>query len=737
MFSATHSPVPHAFASIAPHRRHPQPRCNRGDSLIPARLPPPPCSQDDFLSKILHTVSSQAVKEPPSYSLSDEQLQKITQLKPPEQKPAAPAAAPAVTLWDAQSRSRISGAAAPNPKEMEAFLRSHPHVKVYANQDTATAHPPARPEPATHPVPVRVAVWDALKNRKLTGAEAPTEKELAGFLQRNPHCEIYSGQRPAPPPAAELGSEPPLKPSFKWVDKPLAGKWEEPVKPRALDAAPQPVAPTKRPAELPPPTSAAAPGAAPVKRPRVDPVAAPAAAAAGVTPTGPDAAGIVFVPICVSNFPAVRDKLAAYMSSAAMRRSLACLAHPTSASVEPLNMPMPFLPFNSMSSQRPPSTTPAPAAAPSPAPAAAPAPPPTAAPAPAPAADDSDKLLASLLDAAGGSGGDGNEGGLCISSLFDDSECAALGAVLHSQASGPRANQHARPVGAAPPPGRAASRSSGMRTPSAAAPPHGAGCAPPMRGPSAIVPLSSYTSGDCGYPYCENKGWFAFNEAGKGIFLLERLFWMLSLPNQPLSKHPGRRMRDAIRWMDRATADAHGVPPGCAGFELVDANIFSDEVYPQWRSGSFRKTAKHWGLTSPKPKQHSVRKLTPKCMYLPVLDEADQPAVDVDAAFKALPATSSLQALHEYVRTHIRPLEEAIKAKAAASTPRSAAESDAAAQFAEVLAAPQPPPPPPPPPPAAPTPSARSSSGGGASHAGASNDASGGSNLTWHCNTLL
>ena len=207
----------------------------------PASPGRPPVSQDDFLSKILHTVSSQAVKEPSSYSLSDEQLQKITQLKAPEQKPAAPA-------------SRVSGAVAPNPKELEAFLRSHPHVQVYANQDTTTAQSSARPEPAPQPMAVRVAVWDALKNRKLTGAEAPTEKELAGFLQRYPHCEIYSGQRPAPTPAAEPASEPLLKPSFKWVDKPLAGKWEEPVKPRApLDAAPQPMpmAPGKRRAEMP------------------------------------------------------------------------------------------------------------------------------------------------------------------------------------------------------------------------------------------------------------------------------------------------------------------------------------------------------------------------------------------------------------------------------------------------------------------------------------------------------
>ena len=26
---------------------------------------------------------------------------------------------------------------------------------------------------------------------------------------------------------------------------------------------------------------------------------------------------------------------------------------------------------------------------------------------------------------------------------------------------------------------------------------------------------SAFTISECGYPYCENKGWFAFNESGK------------------------------------------------------------------------------------------------------------------------------------------------------------------------------------------------------------------------------
>jgi len=257
------------------------------------------------------------------------------------------------------------------------------------------------------------------------------------------------------------------------------------------------------------------------------------------------------------------------------------------------------------------------------------------------------------------------------------------------------------------------------------------------RGPALTVPPSAFTSGECGYPYCDNKGWFAFNESGKGIFLLERLFLMLSMPQQPLAKHPGKRMRDAIRWMDRATADAHGVPAGSVGFELVDPMLFSDEVYPQWRSGSFRKTAKHWGLTSPKPKQHSVRKLTPKCMYLPVHDEHDQAAVDLEGAFKPLPPNGGLHGLHDYIKGRIRPLEESIKAKASSSsgTPRSNAVAvvdpfmmevdDVLLPLAPSL------------PVAHRSPTSHVSQASQAAAAAAAAAAAKSSGLSWHCNTLL
>ena len=625
---------------------------------------------------------------------------------------------------------------------------------------------------------VRVTVWDSLQNRKLTGIEAPTEKELALFLQRHPHCEIYCGQRAAPVAVVEP-AEAPLKSNFMWVDKPLAGKWDKPLKPRPADLAPKrpteggitmdPSLLAKRarveqPGSYPPaaaPAAAALAAAAPAAAAPTAAAFAQAPAAATAAPdaapaAAPDGPGVIFVPLVVSSFAAVAEQMAAYMSHPAVRRSLACLAQGAEAS----QMPMPFIPLSSLGPQK--AATPAAATA---------------------ASDESDRLLASLLDAAGADQ-PGSDGPLCISSLFDDSECAALGAALHSHTTAPAppppahrfsAGQHAPRHPAPAPPARAASRAAAGRSP-AAMPPSSSMMLLP-RGPAVTVPPSAFTSGECGYPYCDNKGWFAFNESGKGIFLLERLFLMLSMPQQSLAKHPGKRMRDAIRWMDRATADAHGVPAGSVGFELVDPMLFSDEVYPQWRSGSFRKTAKHWGLTSPKPKQHSVRKLTPKCMYLPVHDEHDQAAVDLEGAFKPLPPNGGLHGLHDYIKGRIRclpqqsmlryrlpclhtplptplpcyyiplltlllhplarPLEESIKAKASSSsgTPRSNAVAvvdpfmmevdDVLLPLAPSL------------PVAHRSPTSHISQASQAAAAAAAAAAAKSSGLSWHCNTLL
>ena len=202
--------------------------------------PKPAANDDDMLAKIIQQ-TVHTTKPPSNFSLKDDQLLQMLALRPPTAATRPPTPESKVTLWDSQRRCRVSGAAAPAPKDLEAFLRENKHMQVYANQDSA---PPSRPAAASVGVAeVRVTVWDSLQNRKLTGSEAPTEKELALFLQRNPHCEIYCGQRPTAPVANtnyEAAEGAPLKPgyahegapvksNFMWVDKPLAGKWDRQI----------------------------------------------------------------------------------------------------------------------------------------------------------------------------------------------------------------------------------------------------------------------------------------------------------------------------------------------------------------------------------------------------------------------------------------------------------------------------------------------------------------------------
>ena len=125
----------------------------------------------------------------------------------------------------------------------------------------------------------------------------------------------------------------------------------------------------------------------PSKRARVEPPApaadAAAAAAAATAPAAPppaaapDGPGIIFVPLVVSSFAAVAEKLTAFMSLPTVRRSLAALAHGAGGDTQ---MPMPFIPLSSLGGG---------------APQKGPAAPPTAA-ATAAALDELDHLLISL-----------------------------------------------------------------------------------------------------------------------------------------------------------------------------------------------------------------------------------------------------------------------------------------------------------------------------------------------------
>ena len=81
-----------------------------------------------MLAKIIQQ-TVHTTKPPSNFSLKDDQLLQILALKPPT-APRPPTPESKVTLWDSQRRCRVSGAAAPAPKDLESFLRANTHMQV-------------------------------------------------------------------------------------------------------------------------------------------------------------------------------------------------------------------------------------------------------------------------------------------------------------------------------------------------------------------------------------------------------------------------------------------------------------------------------------------------------------------------------------------------------------------------------------------------------------------------------
>ena len=93
-----------------------------------------------MLAKIIQQ-TVHTTKPPSNFSLKDDQLLQMLALRPPATAPRPPTPESKVTLWDSQRRCRVSGAAAPAPKDLEAFLRANSHMQV-------------RTPPPTHPPPL-------------------------------------------------------------------------------------------------------------------------------------------------------------------------------------------------------------------------------------------------------------------------------------------------------------------------------------------------------------------------------------------------------------------------------------------------------------------------------------------------------------------------------------------------------------------------------------------------------
>ena len=97
-----------------------------------------------MLAKIIQQ-TVHTTKPPSNFSLKDDQLLQMLALRPPATAPRPPTPESKVTLWDSQRRCRVSGAAAPAPKDLEAFLRANSHMQVRAPPSTPPPFSPARP----------------------------------------------------------------------------------------------------------------------------------------------------------------------------------------------------------------------------------------------------------------------------------------------------------------------------------------------------------------------------------------------------------------------------------------------------------------------------------------------------------------------------------------------------------------------------------------------------------------
>ncbi|KAL3914906.1 MAG: hypothetical protein SGPRY_007456 [Prymnesium sp.] len=149
------------------------------------------------------------------------------------------------------------------------------------------------------------------------------------------------------------------------------------------------------------------------------------------------------------------------------------------------------------------------------------------------------------------------------------------------------------------------------------------------------------------FPCTGEKGWFVKTLEGADIPFLERLLLILSFPNAKLISRRDSRLSDAIRWKTAEAARLCGAPEGAPCLEIVDVPLFEAEIYPQYASGSFNKTATKWGLISP-----SGKKLSRECMYMPATRVEGEQIYPLSP----LPEGLAADAVNEYIARHLRPL---------------------------------------------------------------------------------
>jgi len=92
-------------------------------------------------------------------------------------------------------------------KNLQEYLKRHPDCELYHGQDS---HVSPEEKKAIIAAQNRIAIWNTVTKRRVSGNAAPSEKKLGEYLRKHPECEVYNGQdkRPAGAPPRMPGHHP-------------------------------------------------------------------------------------------------------------------------------------------------------------------------------------------------------------------------------------------------------------------------------------------------------------------------------------------------------------------------------------------------------------------------------------------------------------------------------------------------------------------------------------------------
>jgi len=100
-----------------------------------------------------------------------------------------------VAVWNRTTKRKVAGNAAPMHKNLSEYLQRHPDCELYHGQDAKMS---PEEKKAIIAAQNRIAIWNKVTRRRVSGNAAPREKKLEEYLRKHPECEVYNGQDKLP-----------------------------------------------------------------------------------------------------------------------------------------------------------------------------------------------------------------------------------------------------------------------------------------------------------------------------------------------------------------------------------------------------------------------------------------------------------------------------------------------------------------------------------------------------------